>query len=55
MKIKLISWIVRGLKDQGKRMVVQTIIQDWKADYVCLQDKKHEDAEQELIKQIWTG
>ncbi|KAG5598653.1 hypothetical protein H5410_030023 [Solanum commersonii] len=55
MKIKLISWNVRELKDQGKRIVVQNMIQDWKADIVCLQETKLVGNVQELIKQIWAG
>ena len=55
MKFKLVSWNVRGLKDPGKRIVVQNMIQDWKEDIVCLQETKLEGNVQELIKQIWAG
>ncbi|KAM3252928.1 hypothetical protein P3L10_006998 [Capsicum annuum] len=55
MKIKLISWNVRGLKEQGKRRVVQSLIQEWKANIVYLQETKLEGNVHELIKQIWAG
>jgi len=55
MKIKLISWNVRGLNEQGKRRVVQNLLQYWKADIVCLQETKLEGDVQDLVKQIWAG
>ena len=40
MKIKMISWNVRGLNDPRKRLVVKNLMQEWKCDVVCLQETK---------------
>ena len=40
MKIKMISWNVRGLNDPRKCLVVKNLLQEWKCDVVCLQEMK---------------
>ena len=40
MKIKMISWNVRGLNDPRKRLVVNNLLWEWKCDVVCLQETK---------------
>ena len=40
MKIKMISWNVRGLNDPQKRIVVKNMLREWKCDVVCLQETK---------------
>ena len=40
MKIKMISWNVRGLNDSRKRLVVKNLLREWKCDVVCLQETK---------------
>ena len=40
MKIKMISWNVRGLNDPQKRLVVKNLLQKWKCDVVFLQETK---------------
>ena len=40
MKIKMISWNVRGLNDPQKRLVVKNFLREWKCDVVCLQETK---------------
>ena len=40
MKIKMISWNVRGLNDPWKRLVVKNLLREWKCDVVCLQETK---------------
>lgn len=36
MKLKMISWNVRGLNDSQKRLVVRSLLCEWKCDVVCL-------------------
>ena len=36
MKLKMVSWNVRGLKDLRKRLVVKNLLQEWNCDVVCL-------------------
>ena len=40
MKLKMISWNVRGLNDPQKRLVVKNLLREWKCDIVCLQETK---------------
>ena len=37
MNLRIISWNVRGLNDNEKRLRVRNIIKTWKANIVCLQ------------------
>ena len=36
MNLRIVSWNVRGLNEQDKRLRVRNLIQKWKADIVCL-------------------
>ena len=40
MKLRMISWNVRGLNDPRKRLVVKNLLREWKYDVVCLQETK---------------
>ena len=40
MKIKMISWNIRGLNDPQKCLVMKNLLQEWKCDVVCLQETK---------------
>ena len=42
MNLKFVSWNVRGLNEQDKRLQVRNLIRKWKADIVCLQETKLE-------------
>ena len=38
MKLRLLSWNVRGANDYEKRKVIKALIKDQKVDLVCLQE-----------------
>ena len=38
--MKIISWNVRGLNEQDKRLKVRNLISKWGPDVVCLQETK---------------
>ena len=40
MKLKMISWNIRGLNDPHKHLVVRNLLREWKYDVVCLQETK---------------
>ena len=40
MKLKILSWNVKGLNDFRKRLVVKNLLREWKCDVVCLQETK---------------
>jgi hypothetical protein len=39
MNLKIFSWNVRGLNDSDKRVQIRNLINLWKADVICLQNK----------------
>ena len=40
MKIKLLSWNVRGVNDSSKRKVIKAMIRSQKVDLFCVQETK---------------
>ena len=40
MKIKILSWNVRGVNDRSKRKLIKVLIRSQKVDSVCLQETK---------------
>ena len=55
MKLKILTWNVRGLNAADKQMVVRSFLRDVKADVICLQKTKKERAEGDWVKEIWGG
>lgn len=55
MQFKLVSWNVRGLNTRDKRRVVKSIMGDWKADVICVQETKLERDLMGLVRQIKGG
>ena len=53
MKIKMISWNVRGLNDPQKRLVVKNLLREWKCDVVCLQETKIVSMNRQLVCSLW--
>lgn len=53
MRIKILSWNVRGLNDSRKQSTIKSLLMKWKADIVCLQETKIEDWSQQLVNSLW--
>ena len=47
MKIRILSWNVRGANDRDKRSIIKSVIKAQRADVVCLEETK--------IKEMTTG
>ena len=54
MKIKMISWNVRGLNDPRKRLVVKNLLREWKCDVVYLQETKIASMNRQLVCCLWS-
>ena len=54
MKMKMISWNVRGLNDPQKRLVVKNLLREWKCDVVCLQETKIASMNRQLVCSLWS-
>ena len=53
MKLKLLSWNVRGLNYPKKREILRNWLCNWKVDVVCLQETKLDKVDWRLIQSIW--
>ncbi len=54
MKLRILSWNVRGLNNPQKREVVKNLLRVWHCDIVCLQETKLECLDLRMIKSIWS-
>lgn len=52
MRIKILSWNVRGLNARDKRVVVKTLLKEWKADVACLQETKLRNVSREVVREL---
>ena len=53
MKFKILSWNVRGLNEEKKRLRVRRLLSQWKADIVCLQETKLEKITPGIMQSLW--
>ena len=54
MKLRMVSWNVRGLNDAQKRLVVRNLLREWNCDVVCLQETKLASMDRQLICSLWS-
>ena len=54
MKLKIISWNVRGLNDSQKRLIVRSLLHEWKCDVVCLQETKLVGVDRQMVSILWS-
>ena len=55
MKIKILSWNVRGANDVTKRKVIKAFIKMQRVDVVCLQETKFKEVSTGLIRSLGVG
>ena len=55
MKIKIISWNVRGVNDLDKRKVIKNFLRRFRADLVCLQATKVQEMNSALVRSLGVG
>ncbi|XP_075636474.1 uncharacterized protein LOC142608662 [Castanea sativa] len=53
MKLKMVSWNVKGLNDSQKHLVVRNLLREWQCDVVCLQETKLVDIDRQLVCSIY--
>jgi hypothetical protein len=53
MKLRLISWNVRGLNNPQKRELVKYWLRNWRCDVVCLQETKLAEIDLQLVRSLW--
>ena len=55
MKIRVISWNVRGVNDGKKRKIIKASLKTQKADLVCPQETKVKGMSRDLVRSLGTG
>ena len=55
MKIRILSWNVRGANDSDKRKVIKSVIKSNKVDVVCLQETKIKEMSTGLVRSLGVG
>ena len=52
MKIKILSWNVRGAIDREKRKIIKSIIKSQRVDVVCLQETKIKEMSSGIVRSL---
>ena len=55
MKMKILSWNVRGANDSSKRKVIKTFIRNQRADVICIQETKIQAMSDYIARSIGSG
>ena len=55
MKIKILSWNVRGVNNPEKRKVIKQFIRDQRVDLVCLQETKVQNMNLQMARSLGAG
>ena len=55
MKIKILSWNVRGVNDSEKRKVIKNLIRTNRVDLVCLQETKVQEMNVDMVCSLEVG
>lgn len=55
MKIKIMSWNVRGAGDSDKRKIIKALVRQFELDLICLQESKVQEVSMEIIKGMVVG
>ncbi|RVW31016.1 LINE-1 retrotransposable element ORF2 protein [Vitis vinifera] len=55
MKLRLLSWNVRGANDNSKRRVIKAVIRSQRVDLFCLQETKIQTLSEGLVRSLGSG
>ena len=55
MKLRLLSWNVRGANDSSKRKVIKALIRSQRVDVFCLQETKVQAMSEGVVRSLGTG
>ena len=55
MKLKVLSWNVRGANDSSKRKIIKTFIRNQKVDLLCIQETKIQPMSKGVVRSLGSG
>ncbi len=55
MKLRILSWNVRGINNPQKRDRVKFWLRQWQCNIVCLQETKLDTLDQRVIRSVWSN
>ncbi|KAL6314020.1 hypothetical protein AAG906_011754 [Vitis piasezkii] len=55
MKLKILSWNVRGANDRAKRKIIKTFIRNQKVDLLCIQETKIQPMTEGVARSLGSG
>ena len=55
MKIRILSWNVRGANDRDKRRIIKLVIKSQRVDVVCVQETKIKEMTTRLVRSLGIG
>ena len=55
MKLRLLSWNVRGANDNSKRKVIKAMIRNQRVDLFCLQETKIQSMSEGVVRSLGSG
>ena len=55
MKLRLVSWNVRGANDSSKRKVIKVMIRSQRVDLFCIQETKIQTMSKEVVRSLGSG
>ena len=55
MKLKIVSWNVRGANDRDKRKIIKAFLNSHRAELVCLQETKIQNWDAGMVRSCGVG
>ena len=55
MKVKIMSWNVRGVNDPDRRKIIRNFIRYQRVDFVCLQETKIQEMTAAVARSLGVG
>ena len=55
MRLRILSWNVRGVNDKDKRRLIKNVIKSQKVDLVCLQETKIQEMSNGMVRSLGIG
>ena len=52
MRLRILSWNIRGVNDRDKRKLIKNVIKTQKVDLVCLQETKIQEITNGIVRSL---